>query len=111
MDLKIYDIIKGPVVTDKAVKLNKSLKKLVIRVHSAANKQQIKEALEKIFNVKVEEINIVVRKGKRISFKRIQSVKPLVKRAIVTLKEGHVIGALDQSRAIAPLEETLPQQD
>jgi large subunit ribosomal protein L23 len=108
MDLTIYDIIKGPVITDKAFKLNKNLKKLVIRVHTAANKPLIKEALEKLFNVKVEKVSIIVRKGKKTSFKRIVSQKPTEKKAIITLKEGYAIDMFDQSQTtVSSAEETL----
>ena len=40
MELSIYQIIQGPVVSDKAYKLNKKLNKLVIKVHPQANKPQ-----------------------------------------------------------------------
>lgn len=112
MDLTIYDIIKGPVITDKAFKLNKKFKKLVIKVHPAANKKDIKDALEMLFNVKVEKVGVIVRKGKRISFKRIESVKPTTKKAVITLKEGYAIDVLDQSQAtVSSVDETLKQQD
>lgn len=108
MDLTIYDIIKGPVITDKAFKLNKNLKKLVIRVHTAANKPLIKEALEKLFNVKIDKISIIVRKGKKTSFKRIISQKPTEKKAIVTLKEGYAIDIFDQSQTtVSSVEEAV----
>jgi len=108
----IYDIIQGPVITDKAFKLNKKLKKLVIKVHPSANKPLIKEALEKLFNVKVEKLRIIVRKGKKILFKRITSVKPTVKKAIVTLKEGYSIDMLDQSQTtVSSAEEALKAKD
>ena len=64
MDITIYDIIKGPVITDKAYKINSQLKQLIIHVHMNANKPLVKEALEKLFNVKVEKIRITIRKPK-----------------------------------------------
>ena len=63
MDLSIYDIIQGPVVTDKAFRLNQKFKKLVLRVHPQANKPMVAEALEKLFDVKVDNVRIIVRKG------------------------------------------------
>lgn len=111
MDLTIYDIIKGPIITDKAIKLNKKLKKLVIKVHPSANKPLVKEALEKLFNVKVESVSIIVRKGKTTSFKRIISQKPLTKKAIVTLKEGYNLDMFDQSQATVSSAEDALRKD
>ena len=66
-------------------------------MHPHANKPMIKEALEKLFNVKVENVNIVVRKGKirRVGRREVQG--PLTKKAIVTLAEGYSLDLLDQS--------------
>ena len=97
MDLSIYDVIKGPVVTDKAFKMNKKERKLAIEVHVAANKPLIKEALEKLFSVKVATIRIIVRKGKTRFVKRREVVGATRKRAIVTLKEGYSVNAFEQS--------------
>ncbi len=111
MDLTIYDIIKGPVITDKAFKLNKKLKKLVVKVHPSANKPLVKEALEKLFNVKVDKVSVIVRKGKTTSFKRIISHKPLTKKAIITLKEGYDIDMFDQSQATVSSAEDAMHRD
>lgn len=106
MDLTIYDIVKGPVITDKAYRLNHKLKQLVVEVHMEANKTLVSEALEKLFNVKVEKVRIIVRKGKQRSDNKrrvIQGQK--MKKAIVTLKEGYSIDALGQSGMDASLVE------
>lgn len=100
MDLTIYEIIQGPIITDKAYKLNKKLKKLVVRVHPHANKALVKKALETLFDVKVSDVNIAVRKGKYRNSGRRKNVQgPLVKKAYVTLKEGYTLDLLDQSGA------------
>jgi large subunit ribosomal protein L23 len=98
MDLTIYDIVKGPVITDKAYRLNSKLKQLVVQVHMEANKSLVSEALEKLFNVKVDKVRIIIRKGKqRLSNKRRVIQGQAVKKAIVTLKEGYSIDALGQA--------------
>jgi large subunit ribosomal protein L23 len=56
-----------------------------------ATKPQIKEAVEKLFDVKVRSVNTHVRKGKVKAFKGTIGEQPAVKRAIVTLEEGHSI--------------------
>lgn len=97
MDLTVYDIVKGPIVTDKAYKLNNKLKQLIIQVHMHANKSLVRQALEKLFNVKVDKVRIIIRKGKlRTNNKRYKIQGITTKKAIVTLKEGYSIDALGQ---------------
>lgn len=97
MALSIYDIIVGPVISDKAYKLNKLNNKLVLKVHPHANKPSVKEALEKLFNVKVEKIGIVVRKGKNKMLRRGQiTTGKLRKIAVITLKEGYSLDLFSQ---------------
>jgi large subunit ribosomal protein L23 len=97
MDLNIYQIILGPVISDKAYTLNKKLNKLVLRVHPHANKPMIAHALETLFNVKVDNVRIVIRKGKNKQFQRRAIVSPLVKKAIVTLAKGYSLDLLNQA--------------
>jgi len=99
MDLNIYDVIRGPVVSDKAFSLNKTLNKLVLKVHPHANKMQIKEALQRLFNVKVEKVNTLRRKGKVRRVRRIESQGATTKRVVVTLKEGYSLDLFDQGGA------------
>lgn len=96
LKLTLYDIILGPVVTEKASKLLNSLKKITFRVHPDANKTMVAEALEKLFNVKVKTVRISVRKGKVRRFKRAESQGILTKRAIVTLKDSQSFDTLTQ---------------
>lgn len=99
MDLSIYQIIKGPIVSEKAYKLNQLNKKLVLEVHPKANKPMIKEAIEKLFSVKVRDVRVIIRKGK---IKRDRKKKRLFrdslsKRAIITLKEGYSLDSISQA--------------
>lgn len=97
MDLTIYDVILGPVITEKAYELNKVLKQLVLKVHPHANKPMVKEALEKLFDVKVKSVNITVRKGKNKKVNRRKVQGTLIKKAYVTLAAGYSLDLLDQS--------------
>jgi large subunit ribosomal protein L23 len=63
----------------------------MFRVARNATKPQIKEAVEKLFDVKVKAVNTLVRKGKLKAFKGSLGVQSDVKRAIVTLEEGQRI--------------------
>ena len=97
MDITKYDVIKGPVVTNKAYRINHELKQLVIDVHMDANKPLIKEAIEKIFNVKVEKIRTMIRKPRSRKVSRRFIKGSFSKKAIVTLKEGYSIDIFGQN--------------
>lgn len=97
MDLTIYDIIKGPRITEKAYLLNKKAGKLVLEIHPHANKPLVAEALHKIFNVKADKIAIIVVKGKQRRSGRYSIVGKMRKKAIVTLKKGQSIDIMGLS--------------
>ena len=90
IDPRHYDIIVSPVVTEKATMASEH-NKVVFRVASKATKPQIKEAVERLFDVKVKRVNTLVRKGKTKVFRGTYGSQSDVKRAIVTLEEGHRI--------------------
>lgn len=89
MDLSIYEIIKKPVFSEKASRLASSLNKIALEVHRKANKRMIKEALEKLFAVKVDSVCTFIRKPKKKTFKRVTSFGKSRKIAIVTLAPGY----------------------
>lgn len=107
MGLTVYNVIQGPVVSDKAYKLSKKNKQLVLKVHPDANKTLVAEALQALFNVKAEKIAIVVRKGKtkRIRNTNQKTVTALQKRAIVTLAEGFNLDLFEQAQVEVPAQE------
>src|ERR1700724_2281992 len=90
IDPRYYDIIVSPVVTEKAT-LPSEHNKVLFKVASKATKPQIKEAVEKLFDVKVKSVNTLVRKGKTKVFRGTFGSQSDVKRAVVTLEEGHRI--------------------
>lgn len=89
-DPRHYDVILSPVITEKATMASEH-NKVVFRVRRNATKPQIKEAVEKLFDVKVKNVNTLVRQGKVKTFKNKVGQLSDVKRAIVTLEEGHKI--------------------
>ena len=89
-DPRHYDIILSPVITEKAT-IASEHNKVTFKVASNATKPQIKEAVEKLFDVKVKSVNTLTRKGKVRMFRNIRGQRSDVKRAIVTLEEGHKI--------------------
>ena len=89
-DPRHYDIIVAPVITEKATTASEH-NKVLFKVAAKATKPQIKEAVEKLFDVKVKSVNTLVRKGKTKVFRGNMGSQSDVKRAIVTLEEGHRI--------------------
>ncbi|MCR6736200.1 MAG: 50S ribosomal protein L23 [Afipia sp.] len=89
-DSRHYDIIVAPVVTEKAT-IASEHNKVVFKVAAKATKPQIKDAIEKLFDVKVKSVNTLVRKGKTKVFRGQFGSQSDTKRAVVTLEEGHRI--------------------
>ena len=89
-DPRHYDVIVSPVITEKATLISEK-NQVVFKVARTATKPQIKEAVEKLFDVKVKSVNTHIRKGKVKAFKGTVGEQSEVKRAVVTLEEGHTI--------------------
>ena len=89
-DPRHYEVILSPVITEKAT-LASEHGQVMFKVAKGATKPQIKEAVEKLFDVKVKSVNTHVRKGKVKAFKGTVGEQSPTKRAIVTLQEGHTI--------------------
>jgi large subunit ribosomal protein L23 len=88
--LNHYDIIKSPVITEKATAASEH-NKVIFNVAKTATKAEIKAAVEALFKVKVTAVNTLVRKGKVRRFRGIAGRTSDQKRAIVTLAEGQSI--------------------
>ncbi len=84
------DIIKAPIVTEKSASLNEN-NTVVLSVDPKANKTQIKQAVEKVFNVKVESVNTINVPTKKKRVGRYAGRTNKVKKAIVKLAEGSSI--------------------
>src|SRR5690606_14112577 len=89
-DPRHYDVILSPVITEKSTVASEQ-NKVMFKVAAGATKPQIKEAVEKLFDVKVKSVNTLTRKGKMKAFRGSLGVQSPSKRAIVTLEEGHRI--------------------
>ena len=89
-DPRHYDVIIAPVITEKAT-LASERNQVMFKVARNATKPQIKEAVEKLFDVKVKSVNTHIRGGKVKAPRGRRGVQSDVKRAIVTLEEGHRI--------------------
>lgn len=85
-----YDTLIAPVITEKSTLLSED-NKVVFRVPLDATKKDIAEAVEELFKVKVKAVNTLVQKGKTKRFRGIKGRRDDVKKAVVTLEEGHSI--------------------
>ena len=90
IDPRHYAVLVAPVLTEKTTMASEH-NKVVFKVAGKATKPQIKEAVEKLFDVKVKSVNTLVRKGKSKAFRGTFGTQSDSKRAIVTLEEGHRI--------------------
>jgi large subunit ribosomal protein L23 len=90
LEAQLYDVIVRPIFTEKATSMADQ-NKYLFEVNSTAGKQQVKQAVEKIFDTEVASVNILNRKGKAKVFKGSRGKTSAYKQAIVTLKKGKTI--------------------
>jgi large subunit ribosomal protein L23 len=86
-----YGIIRRPLVTEKSLAQNSEQNKVSFLVDTEANKQEIRGAVERIFAVKVTEVNTVYLKGKWKRTRMREGKRPDQKKAVVTLRQGDKI--------------------
>ena len=89
-DVRHYDAIVAPIITEKATLASES-NQFVFKVARNATKPQIKAAIEQLFDVKVTAVNTLLRKGKNKVFRGVRGKQQDVKKAVVTLADGHRI--------------------
>jgi large subunit ribosomal protein L23 len=87
---QMYDLILGPVITEKSTQASEH-NQVTFRVRNEATKPQVKTAIEGLFGVKVKAVNTLNQKGKVKRFCGRLGKRSDVKKAIVTLEEGHSI--------------------
>jgi large subunit ribosomal protein L23 len=89
--MKEYDIIRGPLVTEKTTLQKELHNQLTFKVDRRANRVEIKDAVEKNFNTKVKQIRTIQVKGKVKQRGKILGKRKDWKKAIVTLMPGQRI--------------------
>lgn len=87
----IYDVIKRPIISEKSTALAEVGGKYSFEVAPQANKQEIREAVQNLFNVKVRAVHTQVMHGKVKRVGRFETKRSNWKKAIVTLTEGQKI--------------------
>ena len=87
---KIYEVIRNPLVSEKSTYVSQ-FNYYVFKVSSNSKKPEIKQAVEKLFNVKVLSVNTLNQNGKIKKFRNIKGKRPDFKKAFVKLAEGNTI--------------------
>ncbi len=91
------DVLRLPLITEKSTHIKENLRTLTFKVAKNANKHDIKEAVERIFNVKVESVRTANFHGKIRRQGRFSGRRPDWKKAYVTLKEGEKMVEFSQA--------------
>ncbi|ADD67174.1 Ribosomal protein L25/L23 [Denitrovibrio acetiphilus DSM 12809] len=89
--ITIYDVIKKPIITEKAVEAKETLNQVTFAVDPRATKLQIKQAVQKLFDVKVKDVRTMNTKGKEKRFGRTTGKRNDTKKAIVVLADGETL--------------------
>ncbi len=89
--MREYDIIIRPIITEKSTMLKEKYNQVAFEVAMNANKKEIKEAVEKLFNVKVVKVRTMIIRGKKRRLGFFEGKRPNWKKAIITLAPGSKI--------------------
>jgi large subunit ribosomal protein L23 len=93
-DAKLYNVIRAPLVSEKTARLQEISNQYVFEVATTATKADIKIAVEKLFDVKVESVNVLNVKGKAKAFKNRMGRRADWRKAYVKLAEGQSIDVM-----------------
>jgi large subunit ribosomal protein L23 len=94
MKKSVFDIIRRPIITEKTNYLSSNLNQYVFEVDTKATKTAIKDAVEKVFDVKVDRVNVMIvpaKQARNMRNRRMRTRTNAYKKAIVTLAEGERI--------------------
>jgi large subunit ribosomal protein L23 len=90
----IYEILRRPLVTEKSSYQSGKLNQYSFVIANTATRTQVKDAIETLYDVSVEQVNIInvpAKRGRRLRSRRMSIRKPAFKKAIVTLAEGQTL--------------------
>ena len=90
LDDNVYDVIRRPIITEKATNASET-GAVVFEVSMVATKKDIKKAVEQLFKVKVKGVNTLIMKGKSKRFKGKMGKRKNIKKAYVMLEDGNTI--------------------
>jgi len=87
----LYTTVLSPIISEKSNRIGEQSNQYVFQVAVSSNKKDVKAAIEKLFEVKVEDVQILNVKGKTKAFKGKQGRRPNWKKAYVRVQEGQLI--------------------
>jgi large subunit ribosomal protein L23 len=87
---RLFVVLKGPHITEKSSIVADKHKQIVFKVSTTATKPEIKKAVEELFNVEVDSVNVVKAKGKTKRFRNSVGKRKDWKKAFVKLKSGDI---------------------
>ena len=90
-DIRLYKVLVAPHTTEKTVTAAEKVRQVTFKVAIDATKQEVKQAVEKLFNVVVDAVRVTNVKGKRKRFKQMNGKRSDWKKASVSLQKGHDI--------------------
>ncbi len=90
-----YDVLLGPLLTEKGTLLKEKDNKVLFKVARDANKIEIKKVVEEVFKVKVDRVTTINCKGKKKRLGRFEGKRPDWKKAMVTLKKGEKLDFIE----------------
>jgi large subunit ribosomal protein L23 len=90
-ELRLYQVLLAPIISEKATMIADKNEQVLFRVAPDATKPEVKAAVELLFKVEVESVNMLVNKGKKKRSGKIQGRRSDVKKAYVNLKPGQEI--------------------
>jgi large subunit ribosomal protein L23 len=88
---KLYTTLLSPIVSEKSNRVGEQSNQYVFRVATNATKKQVKDAVEKLFDVQVEKVQILNMKGKSKVFRQRQGKRADWKKAYVRVQDGQMI--------------------
>lgn len=92
----VFDIIKKPCLTEKGMLLQETQNQVVLKVDPRANKIEIKEAAEKLFNIKIDKVRTCNMHGKKKRVGRTMGRTNDWKKAVISLAEGQKLDFLEE---------------
>ncbi len=95
MNLAMQEIVRRPLITEKAERNREAHRHYTFEVHRDATKIQVKHAVEKLFSVHVTSVHTSIARGKNKRVGRSMGSRPNWKKAVVTLKEGETIALFE----------------
>jgi len=94
----LFDVLRRPLVTEKSNFQSSKLNQYTFEVPLAATKMQIKDAVESLFDVSVERVNVInlpAKRTRRARSRRLRVRRSAMKKAVVTLAEGQSIESFE----------------